>query len=262
MISLSARVCPRDCRLLPPHCVVVGVCILSSSLCETNRGYIPPTTAKEKERHKETRTEHKANKQKPTRSNPPRVPLLRHLLRAGLDPHLHLPLARLSPHWAMGASCLGASASGALAPRTLRGGGSDFHPLASWRADLLAVQESARDPWEPPQLAHLVVPWRHGRPFPTRHPSTGHQWSFVAWSFAQTAHLGVAASQWGRCGPTHSNGCKGPPRRRRRRIVSRKAGLRSCKGDRISPRRGQRLPLKRLLTHFYLFYVQTGACNQ
>ena len=38
-----------------------------------------------------------------------------------------------------------ASAPGAL--RSLRGGGGVFHPLESWRADFLAVQASARDPW-------------------------------------------------------------------------------------------------------------------
>ena len=45
-----------------------------------------------------------------------------------------------------GALSLGDSAAPS-ALRSLRGGGGDFHPLASWRADLLAVQASARDPW-------------------------------------------------------------------------------------------------------------------
>ena len=52
-------------------------------------------------------------------------------------------------------------------PRSLRGGGEDFHPLAACRAILLAAQVSALAPWGPPQFAHLAVPCGHRRPLPS-----------------------------------------------------------------------------------------------
>ena len=112
---------------------------------------LPPITTKEKERHKETGTKHKANKR--TRSTPP-GPLFLHLLRAGLDLDATSTSPSSPPSWATGVSSLGTS--GALTPRFLRGGGGDLHPLAS----LLAAQASARAPWNPPQFARLAV----GRP--------------------------------------------------------------------------------------------------
>ena len=197
---------------------------------------LPPVDCQRKRAAQGNQKRTQSKQTEPTRSNP-LAPYSSIFSGLGAT----LPSASTSPasppSWAPGASCSGAS--GALAPRTLRGGGGVFHPLVSWRAILLAAQASARAPWGPPQLAHLVDPWGHGRALPTRRPSTGHRWPLVWWSLAQTAHLGWLSHSGGLCGPMHNKGCKrrlvAPPHRRRPRTVSRKAGLHSCLGDRKPP---------------------------
>ena len=205
-----------------PHAVIPGPPTLSPS---------PHIRQREKGDTSKPEQNTKANQQ-PTRSNPP-APYSSISSGLGSIPPPASTSPASPPSWAPGALCSGASR--ALAPRTLRGGGGVFHPLVSWWAILLAAQASARAPWGPPQLAHLVDPWGHGRALPTRRPSTGHRWPLVWWSLAQTAHLGWLSHSGGLCGPMHNKGCKrrlvAPPHRRRPRTVSRKAGLHSCLGD-------------------------------
>ena len=60
----------------------------------------------------------------------------------------------------------------------------------------------------------LLAVWPPSQPFL-------HRRSDIWWSSLQKEHLGAAAGQWGRRGPTHSTGCRkrlvGPPRRARPR---------------------------------------------
>ena len=127
-------------------------------------------------------------------------------------------------------------------------GGEGLHPLAIRWTSLLWLQASARAPWGPPQLAHLVIPCAHWLPLPTLHPSTGHLWSVVLWSFEQRAHLGPGRE--GRCAPTHCTNCRKhlvdqPPRRRQPHTGVQAVGHYSCKGGRKPPLPARRSQPKR-----------------
>ena len=105
---------------------------------------VPPSAQKQKRKTKEKAHDAPRRKQKKTNCRPPPAPYSSTTTSGATADSNSTSTLPPSAAGATGTAVTGAS--GALAPRSLRGGDGDLHPLAACRASLFALHTSTRAP--------------------------------------------------------------------------------------------------------------------